>query len=72
MANITKTTIVISHIVDHVETFTFNRKLTPEEYDRFSSSGVRWSDLEEGCDEMESEEIDHSASYGYNVEISEE
>jgi hypothetical protein len=72
MSNITKTTIVISHIVDHVETFTFNRELTPEEYDRFSSSGVNWSALEEACDEMDSEEIDHSNSYGYNVEINEE
>jgi len=72
MSNITKTTIVISHTVDHLETFTFNRELTPEEYDRFSSSGVNWSALEEACDEMDSEEVDHSASFGYDVEISEE
>ena len=72
MSNITKTTVVISHTVQHFETFTFNRELTPEEYDSFSSSGVNWSNLEEACDEMESKEIDNSTSFGYDVEINEE
>ena len=67
-----KTTITITHNVQYVETFTFNRELTPEEYDRFSSSCVDWSALEEACDEMQSEEIDSSSSFGYDVEVNEE
>jgi len=66
-----KTTIVISHTVEHLETFTFNRELTPEEHAKFSSSHVDWSALEEACDEMESKEIDNSTSFGYDVEITE-
>ena len=64
-----KTTITITRNVQHIETFTFNRELTPEEYDRFSSSCVDWSALEESCDEMNSEEIDSSDSFGYDVDI---